>query len=212
MGTDIHQLNVFLDDDYSIVRCESEHDGGFITVDEQKIRSEMFDLIPELVDYRSYDVFGVLAGVRGSFMKIKGSSHDPFDASLESNDDKAIHLMRSICCRSRNSALGYEESYDDDLMLCDSCIHSHTWYHPHELIRSLQFTTQKIDAVVGTDIYEKFPIIMEYESDMFIDDIICLKQMLTQIYEKLIDAKDRIAKDANGVSFDKSVVMFYFDS
>lgn len=110
MGCDIHQINIIIDENENLVQIDGEIPCGVDT----QYKS---DLVSELVPYRSYDIFGILAGVRGD----------------------AFQIQDNVCCGIPNEIQGELRQ-----SLEDTDYHSFTWFYMESLLKELAWTKKKI--------------------------------------------------------------------
>ena len=197
MGTDIHQLNVLFDQHGKPLGVEGETIGERVMIDGHAFDVKPFKAIDELVPYRYYDVFGVLAGVRADYMTLNRVFH----TVSNSGSDRYEKLMNEMCLNMSAYPDGECPFYMNDA-------HSHVWYHPTELEKGLDFTISKIDVLIEASPFKKFNVIFDMIRD--VDDLSDLKNELSKVRERLTESKYELKKA--GASFDNSVIMFYFDS
>lgn len=109
MGCDIHQINIIVD--------PSTKKAVDISGDVVWDAPYETTYVSELLSGRCYDLFAILAGVRGDFFQITDNVH-----------------------------LGIPEELPADLkeFITERDFHSHTWYYLPDLQRELEWTAEKI--------------------------------------------------------------------
>ena len=152
MGCDIHQYNLIYDTGLYF-RTGAVTDQESYSEDDECYYS--CSKIPELVPYRNYFIFGVLAGVRSADFEITKDRHDCYPSALSKQD----------------------------LALISDDRHSPVWYYCPKLLAQLQETEKKMKrrmaALRRTEPYfngsadeEEF----EYEID-------AVKELITKLKE-----------------------------
>lgn len=131
MGCDIHQQNILYNNSTGEWKIEGEKSQDGADAD------AVFDVIPELVPYRWYAMFGVLAGVR----------------------EEDWQIPERYCCPGIPEEAGedFKKAYEHDY-------HSAIWYFIPDLIGGLKKTIKKMDDYMRVSSL-KSPEYIKYERD-----------------------------------------------
>lgn len=113
MGCDIHQINVVY-----------KSDGTLLKIDGTNLKTFEYesDFVPELLPYRSYAMFAIIAGVRG----------DEFVQNFN-------YGVPAIVAKTLDFGNGRQEPID---------CHSSSWYYMSDLLKQLQKTKHKIELFI----------------------------------------------------------------
>lgn len=175
MGCDIHQINIMID-----AKTKKAYDvSGEVPIGE----NYHSDYVEEFIDGRSYDLFGILAGVRSKMFQIAEGAH------LGVPDELPDSL---------------KEKMDDH----NYGFHSFTWYYLDDLKHELVWTVEKLNLYIQA----RAIIDPSFISDGEIDEYRWIKHSVEKWVKELTVVFEGMNAAGHGEDFKTSKVFFFFDS
>ena len=176
MGCDIHQINIMIGQDLKPWLIDGELPEG----EETEYKSKY---VEEIVPGRSYDMFAILAGVRGDMFQIQDNAHSYIPDELP-------------------------PKIQDWLNDRDYCFHSFTWYFLADLYHELKWTRKKMSMYLKARAVQDPSFI----SDGEIDEFRWLMHSVSSCIKTLKKTQEQLESEGRGEDFKTSKVLFFFDS
>ena len=175
MGCDIHQINIMID-----TATKKPYDFSGEVPIRAKYKS---GYVEEFIPGRSYDLFAILAGVRGDMFQITDNVYSGIPEELPEDLKKDIE-DKEYCC------------------------HSFTWYFMEDLQKELEWTAEKIQMYLQARANQD----PEFIADGEIDEWRSIKGSVQRWIKILAETKDKLRSEGHAGDFKTSKIFFFFDS
>lgn len=178
MGADIHQLNIIWDSTKGTYYFEGP-DHPF----KAYVNGRSYDVLQELVPFRNYLLFGIIAGVRSEAYQIE-NVHCGYPKEMGTNKDIDIRL---------------EDWYQ--------YLHTPVWYYFSELQQELLITIKRLKKDIKKT-RKKHSCLFSLDDEWEVEDMMMMYENCLRMSTLLNESKEKLTEE----EFTKSIVFFVFDS